>query len=125
VMPIMKDFKVLGLGFEVTIAPKPLGSEGSPIIGIIETPHGSITPRFSNRGKDYFDPQQQTESEDNDIGTRVAIAPPKTELVVNLKKVGDSYGLPAANQALSHGLVVFSLLGVKKDPVAIEIHDIE
>jgi hypothetical protein len=121
----MEDLKVLGLGSEVTIATKPLGSEESPIIGIIETLHRSITPRFSCRDKDHLDPQPQTEFEDNTKGTGVTIAPSETEFVVDLEKVGDSHGLPAVDQAQSHGLVVFSSLGMKKDPVAVKIHDIE
>jgi hypothetical protein len=124
-MSIVEEFKVLGLGSEVTIATKPLGSEESSIIGVIKALHDSITPRFSHWDEDHFDSQQQTESEDNAKGTRVPIAPPKTELVVDLEKVGDSQGLPAADQAQSHGLVVFASLGVKKDSMAVEIHDIE
>jgi hypothetical protein len=122
---VMEELKVLGLRSEVAIAPEPLGAKESPVIGIIEALDDSITPRFSYRNEDYLDPQQETESEDNPKGTRITIAPTKTELVVDLKKVGDSYGLPAADQAQSHGLVVFSSLRVKKDSVAVEIHDIE
>ncbi len=109
----------------MAIAAKPLGSEESSVIGIIKALHNSITPRFSYRDEDHFDPQQQTDSEDNAKGTRVTIASAKTELVVDLKKVGHAHSLPTADQAQSHGLVVFSSLGMKKDPVAVEIHDIE
>ncbi len=122
---IVEELKVLGLGSEVAIAAKPLGSEESSVIGIIKALHNSITPRFSYRDEDHFDPQQQTDSEDNAKGTGVTIASPKTELVVDLKKVGYAHSLPTADQAQSHGLVVFSSLGMKKDPVAVEIHDIE
>jgi len=122
---VMEEFKVLGLGSEVAVAPKPLGSKESPIIGIIETLHSSITPGFPYRDEDYFDPQQQADSEDNAKGARVTVAPSKTEFVVDLKKVGKADGLPAADQSLSHGLVVFSSLGMEKDSVAVEIHDIE
>jgi len=124
-MSIMEEFKVLGLGSEVTIAAKPLGSEESPVIGIIKALHNSITPRFSDGNEDNFDPQQQTEFEDNAKGTGVTIAPPETEFVVDLKKVGQAHTLPTADQAQSHGLVVFSSLGVKKDVVTVKIHDIE
>lgn len=122
---IVEELEVLGLGSEVTIAPKPLGSEESPVVGIIKVLHSSVTPRFSYRDEDHFDPQKQTEFEDNAKGTGVAIAPPKTELVVDLKEVGDSHGLPTVDQAQSHGLVVFSSLGMKKDAMAVQIHDIE
>jgi hypothetical protein len=121
----MEDLEVLGLGSEMAIAPKPLGPEESPIIGIIKALHSSITPRFSDGDEDHFDPQQQTEFENNAKGTRVTIAPPETELVVYLEKVGDSHGLPTVDQAQSHGLVVFPSLGMEKDPVAVKIHDIE
>lgn len=124
-MSIVEELKILGLGSEVTIAPKPLGSEESPVIGIIKSLHNSITPRFSYRDESYFYPQKKTEFEDNAKRTRVTIAPPETEFVVDLEKVGDSHGLPAADQAQSHGLVVFSSLGMNKDPVAVKIHDIE
>jgi hypothetical protein len=102
-----------------------LGSEESSIIGIIEALHDSITPGFSSGDKDYFYPQHKTNSEDNAEGTGVTIAPPKTELVVDLKKVGHTHGLPAADQAQSRGLVVFSSLRMEEDPVAVKIHDVE
>ena len=121
----MEDLKVLGLGSEVTIAPKPLGSEESSVISIIKALHSSITPRFSYRDEDHLDPQQQTDSEDNAKGTRVTIAPSEAELVVDLKEVGHAHSLPTVDQAQSYGLVVFSSLGMKKDPVAVKIHDIE
>jgi hypothetical protein len=124
-MSIVEEFKDLGLGSEVTIAPKPLGSEESPIIGIIKALHRSITPRFSYRDEDHFDPQKQTDSQDNAKGTGVTIASSKTELVVDLKKIGHAHSLPTADQAQGHGLVVFSSLGMKKDSVTREIHDIE
>ena len=108
---IMEDLKVLGLGSEVTIAPKPLGSEESSVISIIKALHSSITPRLSYRYEDHFDSQQKTEFEDDAKIARITIAPTKTELVVDLKKVGYPYGFPAADQALSHGLVVFSFGG--------------
>ena len=122
---IVEDLKVLGLRSEVAIAPKPLGSEESSIIGIIEALYDSITPGFSYGDKDHFYPQQKTNSEDNAEGTGVTIAPPKTELVVDLKKVGHTHGLPTADQAQSRGLVVFSSLRMKEDPVAVKIHDVE
>lgn len=122
---IVEELKVLGLGSEVTIAPKPLGSEESSVIGIIKAFHNSITPRFSYRDENYFDPQKQTDSENNAKGTGVTIASPKTEFVVDLEKIGHAHSLPTTDQAQGYGLVVFSSLGMKEDPVAAEIHDIE
>jgi hypothetical protein len=116
---IVEEFKVLGLGSEVTIAAEPLGSEESPVIGIIEALHNSITPRFSYRDEDHLDPQKQTDPQDDAKGTGVAIASAETEMVVDLKKVGYSHSLPTVDQAQGHGLVVFSSLGMKKDPVAV------
>jgi len=94
---VVEEFKVLGLGSELTIAPKPLPSEESLIVGIIEALHDSITPRFSYRDEDHFDPQKQTDSKDNAKGTRVTIASPETEFVVDLEEVGNSHGLPATD----------------------------
>ena len=122
---VVKELKVLGLGSQVTIAAKPLPSEKSLIVAIIEALHDSITPRFSYRDKDHFDPQKQTESEDEAKGTRVTIASPKAEFVVDLKEVWNPHSPPAADQAQGHGLIVFGSLGMEKDTVAVEIHDIE
>jgi hypothetical protein len=122
---VMEEFKVLGLGSQVTIAAKPLPSEKSLIVAIIEALHDSITPRLSYRDKDHFDAQKQTESEDEAKGTRVTIASPKAEFVVDLKEIWNSHGLPAADQAQGDGLIVFGSLGMEKDPVGVEIHDIE
>jgi hypothetical protein len=122
---VMEELKVLGLGSQVTIAAKPLPSEESLIVAIIEALHDSITPRLSYRDKDHFDAQKQTESEDDAKGTRVTIASPEAELVVDLEEIRNSHGLPAADQAQGHGLVVFGSLGMEKDTVTVEIHDIE
>ena len=54
---IVEELKVLGLGSEMTIAPKPLPSEEPLIVGIIEALHDTIAPRFSYRDEDYLDPQ--------------------------------------------------------------------
>ena len=96
-----------------------MGSEESAVVGIIKALHSSITPRFSNGDEDHFDPEQKTQFEDNAKGARVTVAAPKTELVVRLEKVGHAHGLPTADQARSHGVVVLSSLGMKKDPVAV------
>lgn len=122
---VMEEFKVLGLGSQVTIAAKPLPSEKSLIVAIIEALHDSITPRFSYRDKDHFDAQKQTESEDEAKGTRVTIASPEAEFVVDLEEIWNSHSPPAADQAQGHSLVVFGSLGMEKDAVTVEIHDIE
>ena len=96
---IVEELKVLGLGSQVTIATKPLPSEESLIIAIIEALHDSITPRFSYRDKDHFDTKKQAESEDEAKGTRVTIASSKAEFVVDLEKVGNPHGFPATDQA--------------------------
>jgi len=124
-IPVVEKLKVLGLRSEMSVTPKPLGSEESSIIGIIEAFHNSITPRFSYRDKDSFDPHQQTEPEDETKGSGVTIASPKAEFVVDLEKFWDSHGLPAADQAQSHGLVVFLSLWMEKDPVTAEIDNVE
>jgi hypothetical protein len=122
---IMEEVEILRLGFEMPIASKPLGPEESSIIGIIEAFHNSITPRFSYRDEDNFDPHQQTEPEDETKGSGVTIASPKAEFVVDLEKFWNPHGLPAADQAQSHGLVVFLSLWMEKDPVAAEIDNVE
>jgi hypothetical protein len=122
---IMEELKVLGLGSEVTIAPKPLPPEESPIVSIIKALHDSITPRFSNGYEDHLDSKQQAESEDDAKRARVAIASTETKFVVDLKKVGDAHYLPTMDQAQSHGLIVLPSLRVKKDSVTVEIHDVE
>jgi hypothetical protein len=122
---VMEELKVVGLGSEVTIATKPLPSEESPIVGIIEALHHSITPRFSYRDENNLDPYQQTKSEDDAKGARVTVAPPETEFVVDLEKVWNSHGFPTVKQTQSYRLVVFSSLGMERDSVAAKIDDIE
>jgi hypothetical protein len=124
-IPVVEQLKVLGLRSEMSITPKPLGSEKSSIIGIIEAFHNSITPRFSYRDEDNFDPHQQTEPEDEAKGSGITIASPKAEFVVDLEKVRDPHGLPAVDQAQSHSLVVFLPLWMEKDPVTVEIDNVE
>jgi hypothetical protein len=125
VIGVMMELEIPGLGSEVTVTPKPLDSKETPVIGVIKAFDRSITPGFSNRDEDGFDPQRETESENNPKGTRVAIAPTKTQLIVELKKVGHPHGFPASNQPVGNSLVVLGSLGMKKDAMAVKIHDIE
>jgi hypothetical protein len=124
-IPVVEEFKVSRLGSEMTIAPKPLRSEESSVVSLIEAFHYSITPRFSYRDEDYFDPHEQTEPEDDAKGVKVTIASPETEFVVELEKVRNPHSLPATDQARSHSLIVFPSLRTEKDPVAEEIDDVE
>jgi len=122
---IMEEVETLRLGSEMPIVPKPLRAEESFIVGVIEALHGSVPPGFANRDKDCFDSQKQTEPENDPEGTRVAIASPETKFVVELKKIGHPHAFPAVDQSLHHRIVVFSSLRMEKDPVAVEIDDVE
>lgn len=121
----MEEVEILRLGFEMPVAPKPLGAEESFVVGVIEALHGSVPPGFADWDKDGFDSQKQTEPEDDPEGAGIAIASPKAKLVVELKKIGQSHDFPAADQALHRRIVVFSSLGMEEDPVAVEIDDVE
>jgi hypothetical protein len=55
----------------------------------------------------------------------MSVAAPEGQFVVELEKVGDPHGFPAANQALGNGSIVFAPLGLNKDPMAVEIDDME
>jgi len=125
VIGVMMELEIPGLGSEVTVTLKPLDSKETLVIGIIKAFDRSITPRFSKRDEDGLDPQRETESENNPKGARVAIAPTKTQFVVELEKVGHPHGLPASNQPVGDSLVVLGSLGMKKDAMAVKIHDIE
>ena len=125
VIGVMMELEIPGLGSKMTVTPKPLGSKETPVIGVVKALDRSITPRFSNRDEDSLDPQREAESENNSKGTRVAIAPTKTQLVVELQKVGHPHGLSTSDQALGNGLIVLGSLGMKKDAMAVKIHDIE
>ena len=122
---IMEEFKILRLGTEISIAAEPLRPKESPIIGVIEALHRSISPRFSNGDKDDFDSQGKTEAKDDAERTRIPIAAPKAEFVVDLKEVGDPHGFPAADQAQGDGLVVFPSLGVDKNAMAVKVDDVK
>ncbi len=98
-IPVVEELKILGLRSKMSVTSKPLGPKESSIVGIIEAFHNSITPRFSYRDKDNFDPHQQTEPEDEAKGSGITIASPKAEPIVDLEKVWDAHGLPAADQA--------------------------
>ena len=94
---IMEEFKVLRLGTEIAIAPEPLGAKVSAIVSVIEALHGSVPPRFPNGDKDGFDAQRKTRAQDSPKRTRIAVAAPKTEFVVEFEEVGDPYGFPTTN----------------------------
>jgi hypothetical protein len=124
-MRVMIELEIPGLGSEVAVTPKPLDSKETLVIGIIKAFDRSITPGFSNRDEDGFDPQRETKSENDSKGPRVTVASTESQLVVELEKVGQSESLPASDQALGDSLIVFGSLGMKKDTMTVEIHDVE
>jgi uncharacterized protein (UPF0210 family) len=124
-IPIVEKLKVLRLRAELAIATEPLPSKESPVVCIIEALHDSITPGFSNRDEDHLDSHRQAKPEHDTQGTRITIASPETERVVDLKEVRKAHCLPTTDQSQSHRLVVFSSLGIDKDSMAVEIHDME
>jgi hypothetical protein len=96
---VVEEFKVLGLRSELAIATKPLPPKESPVVSIIETFHDSITPGFSNGDEGDFDSHRQAKSEYDAKGTRITIASPETEFVVDLKEIRDAHYLPTAEQS--------------------------
>jgi hypothetical protein len=122
---VVEAFKVLRLGTEIPVTAEPLGSKEAAIIGIIEALHGTIPPRFSDRDKDDFDPEGKAEAKNNAERTGMPIAAPKAQFVVELQEVWEAHGFPAADQALSHGSIVFAPLGMDKDSMTVEVHHME
>ncbi len=122
---IMEEFEVLRLGTERTITPEPLSTKESPIIGVIEALHRSIPPRLSDGDKGDFDSHGKTEAKDDTERTRMPVAAPKAEFVVDLKEVGDPHGFPAAEQAHGDGFVVFPSLRVDKNAMAVKVDNVK
>ena len=122
---VMIELEIPGLGSEVGVTPEPLNSKETAVIGFIKAFDRSITPRFSNRDKDGFDAQRETESENNSKRPRVTVAPSERQLVVELEKIGHSQSLPASDQPMGDSLIALGSLGMKKDAMTVEIHDIE
>jgi hypothetical protein len=125
VMRVMMELKIPGLGSEMTVTPKPLNSKETLVIGFIKAFDRSITPGFSNWNEDSFDPQRETDSENDSKRPRVTVAPAESQFVVELEKVGHSQSLPTSDQPMGNGLIVFGSLGMKKDAMTVKIHDIE
>ena len=125
VVPVVMELEIPGLRSEVTVTPKPLDSKETLVIGVIKAFDRPITPRFSNGDEDDLDPQRETKSENHPKGARIAVAPTESQFVVQLEKIGHPHGLPASDQALGNGLVVLAALGMKKDAMAVKVHDIE
>jgi hypothetical protein len=122
---IVEKLKVLSLGTKIPITSEPLGAKEAAVIGVIETLHGSIAPRFGDGNKDDFDPQGKAKAQNDPKRPGMSVAAPEGQFVVELEKVGDPHGFPAANQALGNGSIVFAPLGLNKDPMAVEIDDME
>jgi hypothetical protein len=96
VVEVVKKGEVAGLGFEVLIIPKPLSPEEFALVGVIEVLHGATAPGFPERNEDHLDPEGETEFQDNPERARIAVASTKTELVVDLEKIGHSHRSPAS-----------------------------
>lgn len=54
---VMKELKVLGLGSELAITPKPLSSKEPAVVGIIKALHSPITPRLPYGDENNLDSQ--------------------------------------------------------------------
>jgi hypothetical protein len=94
---IVEEFKVLCLGTKIPITPEPLGPKETAVIRVIEALHGSIPPRLSDGDKDDFDPQGKAKAQDDPKGTRMPVAAPKGQCVVELEKIRDAHGFPTAD----------------------------
>ena len=125
VMRVMIELKIPGLGSEVTVTPKPLDSKETLVVGVIKAFDRSITPGFSNRDEDGFDPERETESENDSKGSRVTVAPAESQLVVELEKIRHPHRLPASDQSLGDCLIVLGSLGMNKGAMTVKVHDIE
>jgi len=53
------------------------------------------------------------------------VAAPEGQFVVELEEIGDPHGFPAANQASGNVSIVFVAQGLNKDPMAVEIDNVE
>jgi hypothetical protein len=122
---IVEKLKVLSLGAKIPITPEPLGAKETTVIGVIETLHGSIAPRFGDGNEDDFDSQGKAKAQNDSKRPGMPVAAPEGQFVVELEKVGDPHGFPAANQASGNGSIVFVAQGLNKDPMAVKIDDME
>jgi hypothetical protein len=96
-VPVVEKLKVFRLSPELPIAPKPLPTEESSVIGIIEAFHHAIAPGFSDGDKNDLDPHQQAKSQDNPQRPRVSVTAMKAQFVVELEDIRYPHDPPATN----------------------------
>jgi hypothetical protein len=125
VMPVVKTLKVFRLLLQGCVAREPLSSEELPVVRVVEVFNRPVPPRLSYGNKDRGDAVVETEAHDNPQGTRIAIASPETQFIVNLQKFRDAHCLPALHEACRHLIVFFRPLGLDMHPVAEDIHNVE
>jgi hypothetical protein len=102
-VPVVENLKVFGLSPELYITSEPLPTEESSVIGIIEAFHHGIPPGLSDWDKNDFDPHQQAKSRDYPKRSRMAVAAPETQFVVELEEIRYAHGFPATNQSGGYG----------------------
>lgn len=122
---VVEALKILALPFEGSIAWEPLPSKEFIVIGIVKVLNNPIAPGFSNGNKHRLNPVEKTQPYHQAKGAGIAVASPKTQFIVELKKIRHPHALPASHQAASDVTVIFASLSLKVNPMAQDIHDIE
>jgi hypothetical protein len=102
-IPVVENLKIFGLSPELYITSEPLPTKESSVIGIIEAFYNGVPPRLSDWDKNDFDPHQQAKSQDYSKRSRMAVAAPETQFVVELEEIRYAHGFPATNQGGGYG----------------------
>lgn len=124
-MSIVEALKILALPFEGSIAREPLPSKEFIVIGIVKVLNNPIAPGLSDGNKHRLNAVEKTQPYHQAKGAGIAVASPKTQFIVELKKIWHPHALPASHQAASDVAVIFTSLSFKVNPMAGYIHDIE
>jgi hypothetical protein len=125
VVPVVKALKVLRLPLERRVAREKLPAEELPVIGVVEVLHDPVPPRLADGDEDRGNAVVEAHTQDDAQRPGMAVTPPEAQFIIELQKCGDTHGLPAPHEALSHVGVLLRSLGLDVDPVTEHVDDVE
>ena len=125
VMAVVEPLEVLALSLEGLVARKPLPAKERFVVGIVESLHVPVAPRLADGDEHRCHPVMEAHPDDDPEGSRITVAAPEAQFVVELDEIRDAQGLPAAEEAGSHRLIGLGSLRLEIDLMAEEVHHVE
>ena len=124
-MAVMEPLEVLALPLEGLVVREPLPAKEHLVVGIVEPLHIPVSPGLADGDKDRCDPVIKAQPDHDPEGSRVTVAAPEAQFVVELGKIRDPHGLPAPQETGGYRVIGLGSLRLEIDLVAEAVHHVD